>query len=143
VQFLTVEQAAGLADVRPSVVYERVRSRELRALHVGRYVRFRREDIEAWAARDALTGYAAVLKAGKRCADCGAADDLQFHHLDPATKLFNVADAPTVAGAQSEAAKCVVLCRRCHRTRHPVSRVVSPNGDTEANSEQQRDTKSP
>ena len=66
------------------------------------------------AVRDLL-----LAEAGGACALCGydrhyAA--LEFHHVDPKTKLFNIRDGMTrsVARMRFEAAKCVLLCRNCH-----------------------------
>ncbi len=61
-----------------------------------------------------------VAEAGGRCAVCGydrhpAA--LQFHHVDPATKSFNLSlrgETRGIAELRAEARKCVVLCANCH-----------------------------
>lgn len=45
---LTVEQAAGLLSVRPSWVYEAVRTEQLPVLRVGRHLRFTRAMLESW-----------------------------------------------------------------------------------------------
>jgi hypothetical protein len=41
---------------------------------------------------------------------------LQFHHLDRATKAFNLRDGDTrsLARMREEARKCVLLCANCH-----------------------------
>lgn len=60
-----------------------------------------------------------VERAGGRCAVCGydrCIINLHFHHVDPATKSFNM----TMASGKSEAAylaeadKCVLVCANCH-----------------------------
>jgi hypothetical protein len=47
---------------------------------------------------------------------------LEFHHLDPAQKKFNVGriinSTPSVATIQREIDKCIVLCANCHRKFH-------------------------
>jgi len=59
-------------------------------------------------------------EAGGACALCGydrCAGALHFHHLDPATKSFELAAngvARSLARARAEAAKCVLLCSNCH-----------------------------
>lgn len=54
---------------------------------------------------------------------CNAA--LEFHHLDPNLKLFNL-DARNISGntleaAIKEAEKCILLCANCHREEHNSS----------------------
>jgi transposase len=61
-----------------------------------------------------------VEEAGGCCALCGYLDSvgaLHFHHVDPATKSFSVSSVGitrSLAKARAEAAKCVLLCARCH-----------------------------
>lgn len=74
--------------------------------------------------RSVMRAYVELVKAGQPCADCGEAfpsagqAGLHFHHVDRATKSFNVHEAPTLAALQDEIAKCVLLCRSCHGKRH-------------------------
>jgi len=62
----------------------------------------------------------AALK-GTTCVDCGGTfppDQLDFHHRDPATKLFSISDSSrSLAAMQAEIAKCDVLCKSCHGKR--------------------------
>ena len=61
-----------------------------------------------------------VADAGGRCAACGyerCLRALSFHHVDPATKSFNLAlggQTRSLARARAEIAKCVLLCANCH-----------------------------
>jgi transposase-like protein len=61
-----------------------------------------------------------VAEAGGACMICGYADNagaLQFHHVDPTAKAFALGSAGltrSLAKARVEAAKCVLLCARCH-----------------------------
>jgi transposase len=61
-----------------------------------------------------------VAEAGGRCVTCGFdayVGALQFHHLDPATKAFEVSRQGITRSLQrlrSEAQKCVLLCANCH-----------------------------
>jgi hypothetical protein len=61
-----------------------------------------------------------VGEAGGRCVACGydrCLRALSFHHVDPATKSFNVGyrgHTRSLARARAEAAKCVLLCANCH-----------------------------
>jgi hypothetical protein len=55
-----------------------------------------------------------------RCRLCGydrCPAALQFHHLDPGEKSFALSRegvTRSLAEAQAEAAKCVLLCANCH-----------------------------
>ncbi len=61
-----------------------------------------------------------VAEAGGACVLCGYSGTpaaLHFHHVDPTTKSFGVGYAGvtrSLAAARAEAAKCVLLCARCH-----------------------------
>jgi transposase len=60
-----------------------------------------------------------VAEAGGRCAVCGYDRHpraLEFHHLDPAAKVFTIGggNSWSLARARQEAAKCVLLCGNCH-----------------------------
>ena len=57
---------------------------------------------------------------GGECRICGynrSFRALQFHHLDPATKLFDISDkgrSYSLERLRVEAAKCVLVCANCH-----------------------------
>ena len=59
----------------------------------------------------------------KACESCGISDlrVLDFDHLDPKTKIFNIAQAITHCYAwqviMEEINKCRILCSNCHRIR--------------------------
>lgn len=63
------------------------------------------------------------FKSERGCESCGfnvhpAA--LHFHHLDPATKKFNIAHAAEYSKIENlmvEIDKCIVLCANCHAIR--------------------------
>lgn len=64
----------------------------------------------------------ARLKAmlGDECAECGATENLEFDHIDPATKRFSIAARirdTSVALLTEEVKKCQLLCPPCHRTK--------------------------
>lgn len=58
----------------------------------------------------------------KPCIVCGESEPvcIDFHHLDPATKEFDVTLKRSKAKAKilAEAVKCVCLCSNCHRKFH-------------------------
>lgn len=61
-----------------------------------------------------------VEEAGGKCLICGydrCQQVLQFHHLDPSTKRFHLAQqgvTRSLAKSRAEARKCVLLCSNCH-----------------------------
>lgn len=67
------------------------------------------------------------------CAGCG--EDripcLEFHHIDPETKVFNVSMAWRKKGTNAilrELAKCIVVCANCHKLIHAGWLEVQPDG---------------
>ena len=55
-------------------------------------------------------------KLGGKCVECGSTEALEFDHIDPALKSFNIS-----AGyhkpkeiLENELAKCQILCNKCH-----------------------------
>lgn len=61
-----------------------------------------------------------VAENGGACALCGydrSVAALQFHHVDPSQKGFNISRqgrTTSLANARTEAAKCILLCANCH-----------------------------
>jgi transposase-like protein len=61
-----------------------------------------------------------IGEAGGSCVICGydrCAGALQFHHVDPATKRFEIGGrglTRSLAALREEAKKCVLLCGNCH-----------------------------
>jgi hypothetical protein len=60
-----------------------------------------------------------VAEAGGRCAVCGyrrCMYNLQFHHVDPQTKAFemNMGRGKSLESFREEAKKCVLVCANCH-----------------------------
>jgi hypothetical protein len=60
-----------------------------------------------------------VEEAGGKCFKCGYASctaALEFHHLNPMSKSFEVTKRNlTISSLREEATKCILLCCRCHR----------------------------
>ena len=63
-----------------------------------------------------------ALKDAQGCSHCETrgADVLQFHHTDPATKLFKICDGwrYRLSVVEAEIAKCTILCNPCHVAAH-------------------------
>jgi transposase-like protein len=75
---------------------------------------------DAVAARRRQVKRILVAEAGGCCRRCGFAEHpaaLQFHHVDPTTKAFNLSAqgvTRSIAKARAEMRKCVLLCANCH-----------------------------
>jgi transposase len=86
----------------------------------GRRYRCGRCNAESVAARRRRIKEILVHDAGGCCRTCGFdayAGALHFHHLDPATKSFELGRqgvTRSLAKAREEARKCVLLCADCH-----------------------------
>lgn len=54
---------------------------------------------------------------GDSCAYCGSGDSLEFDHIDPDEKSFNIASNLTLSNedVRAELDKCQLLCGPCHR----------------------------
>ncbi len=78
---------------------------------------------------------AAIAQLGGKCSatGCGATDDLEFDHLDPNQKEFDVSAALATWSEerlQHELAKCRLLCGRHHKQRHGVGRGQTHGTDS-------------
>ena len=51
---------------------------------------------------------------GNICWCCGATENLQFDHIDPKTKCFNINPQDSWEKMIPELDKCQLLCRLCH-----------------------------
>lgn len=60
-------------------------------------------------------GVAKYLLGGK-CVECGSKKRLEFDHIDPSTKKFNISECGgrTFDSFINEVSKCQLLCRACH-----------------------------
>ena len=60
------------------------------------------------------------IERGAKCEKCGYSSNkkiLQFHHIDPSTKLFEISSrykSKSLEVLRSEANKCQLLCPNCH-----------------------------
>lgn len=113
---------------RPEVKMRKAaRRREARATPEGRARRKAENDARKASWYDEHDAY----KLAAQCGDCdGAFDDpkaLHCHHVDPSTKVFELADGWSYGQLRREAelAKCVVLCQPCHTERHRVRDVTN------------------
>lgn len=67
-----------------------------------------------------------ILRAAQGCDGCGVHEGrLEHHHVDPATKRYNISDMYSRSFERflDEVAKCAVMCLPCHRKRHVELRL--------------------
>jgi aryl-alcohol dehydrogenase-like predicted oxidoreductase len=61
-------------------------------------------------------------KVDQGCLECGSKDPdlLQYHHINPDTKLYNISDMVGYSDelVRAELAKCIVLCTHHHIKYH-------------------------
>lgn len=66
----------------------------------------------------------ALVYKGSKCEICGydrCVQALEFHHLDPNTKDFNISskwNSKSWETIQAELDKCILVCSNCHREIH-------------------------
>lgn len=76
------------------------------------------------ARKDRAKNFFLDIRKNSQCKFCGENCEhcLDFHHLDPATKVeavgTMVAQARSLKQIKEEIAKCIVLCSNCHRKLH-------------------------
>lgn len=68
---------------------------------------------------------------GGKCIKCGTQDNLQFDHINPATKLYTIANVWNYRKEilDIEISKCQLLCEKCHeeKTLNDLGRVSAKN----------------
>lgn len=79
-----------------------------RDYHRAKYHEYRRRSMEYVANGGPL-----------ECAHCGTVESLEFDHIDPALKLFNVGQRKSLKSEsyRAELDKCQLLCGPCHRAK--------------------------
>lgn len=58
------------------------------------------------------------------CAWCGAIDDLELHHRDPAKKVAHSIWSWSRARRLTEITKCIVVCGPCHDAAHREAQKI-------------------
>ena len=60
----------------------------------------------------------ALNELGGQCVDCGATENLEFDHIDPAQKHFKITHyLSSINKLSDEIKKCELRCKKCHRQR--------------------------
>jgi len=111
-----------LLDLRYEFITQERRFGVARAEPVGRA-------LEKSTARDRNLKYRqerkkkALNTLGSQCESCGTTDNLEFHHIDPSTKDFNLGNSWTKSWDRilAELEKCYLICYNCHRKEHESS----------------------
>ena len=68
-----------------------------------------------------------IEELGGVCVQCNSVDELEFDHIDPETKSFNVAKKMAngaIAVLREEIAKCQLLCKKCHKKKSVAQEEV-------------------
>ena len=72
-----------------------------------------------------------IILLGGTCS-CGSDEDLQFDHVDPGTKVFNISEAirdgMSWVKMEPEVMKCQLLCGPCHRAKTSEEQLVPHGG---------------
>lgn len=85
------------------------------------YYRCKRCRVERVGRRRRIIKSKLVAEAGGKCVICGydrCQQVLEFHHLDPGLKEFQLSHngaTRSLAKSRAEARKCILLCANCHR----------------------------
>jgi len=88
------------------------------------YYRCKKCRVEAVLKRRRKLKQLAVEYLGGSCVKCGynkSVSALDFHHVDPTTKSFGIAEngfTRSWDALQSELDKCILICANCHRELH-------------------------
>lgn len=72
----------------------------------------------------------AIAFLGYVCAVCGDSTDLEFDHIDPASKSFTIGSNTSINEEDFwlEIAKCQLLCKDCHKEKTRRQRGVKHGG---------------
>jgi transposase len=115
------QRKRGAEDGSREMVSRCQRHGETNFVREGRgYYRCKRCRVEATVRRRHRLKRILVEEAGGKCILCGysrCVRALEFHHLDPKTKEFQLAHCGrtrSIAKLRAEASKCALLCSNCH-----------------------------
>lgn len=64
---------------------------------------------------------------GSACTVCGSIERLQFHHVNPREKRFNIGSEFSRPWDEilDEVSKCTLLCEECHKLEHSAKHGIS------------------
>lgn len=58
------------------------------------------------------------------CRECGSAENINWHHRDPSTKVSHRIWSWSIERLEAELAKCIPLCNVCHTRLHCAQHIV-------------------
>jgi U3 small nucleolar ribonucleoprotein component len=95
-----------------------------------------REDYNAYMREYSTNRYrerreSLILEMGGKCVKCAKTSDLEFDHIDPETKSFNISKRLTGASMEdirAESIKCQLLCVPCHKEKTSKASFVGHGG---------------
>jgi hypothetical protein len=95
-------------------------TRQTRAAYMRKYIKARKQRRKAKL----------IEMLGGKCVRCGTTEDLEFDHIDPSAKRFNVCSDLTRAWdvLVEEAMKCQLLCKEDHIAKGAEDRPEVPHG---------------
>lgn len=96
-------------------------SKQYRAKNLNRILKYQAEYREKNRKRQELERKQKYNELKQPCVKCGESRPwvIQFHHIDPSTKLFNITEGGSKhKNIQEEVKKCVCLCSNCHDEFH-------------------------
>lgn len=67
---------------------------------------------------------------GGKCVQCGSTTDLEFDHIDPSLKSFDIKRNHTLESIKDELDKCQLLCSVCHRKKSAKENSDRQGGPT-------------
>lgn len=68
---------------------------------------------------------------GGKCIKCGITDGLEFDHIDPENKNFNIGKCihgKSIEDLNEELKKCQILCSPCHKEKNKVDNGEARHG---------------
>tara|TARA_B100001059_G_C17294102_1_gene314193 strand:+ start:42 stop:491 length:450 start_codon:yes stop_codon:yes gene_type:complete len=99
------------------VEYSRQKSKEYRQNNIEYYVEYQRKHSEYFKKRYYEKLSESMEKLGGKCVKCGATERLEFDHIDPKNKSFEITRGLLMGDRekfQEELDKCQLLCYDCH-----------------------------
>ena len=72
----------------------------------------------------------ALAYMGGECVACGTTDGLEFDHINPSEKMFDIASLITASWSRLEAEllKCQLLCKKCHKEKSDKESTTRTHG---------------
>ncbi len=72
-----------------------------------------------------------IERLGGKCVQCSTTEDLEFDHIDPSKKEYNVSkilDSYPKEKLEEEFSKCQLLCNGCHKEKNKIDNGEAKHG---------------